>query len=148
MTEAPANEWDDAAEEAWFLASRPKILEYLSKQRLQHGCVGDLPAWHVVPYVSVWAVESVAAPGSVGWWVIYGDLPTDYCSSSGCGHPRLALRRIAEHWQNALAETKPSDEVIGSTGIPAKFSPFLSSRAIQLFEFADDGGLWPDDLYG
>jgi hypothetical protein len=148
MLERSPNAWDDPEEIAWAAANRPKVVEYLIKQGVQHGRVGELPAWHLVPKVSIWAVESLTSPGSVGWWVIYGDLPTDYCSSSGCRHPRLALRRIAEHWQKALAETKPSDAVIGSTGIPAKFSALLSTRAILLLEFADDDGLWPDELYG
>jgi hypothetical protein len=148
MVELSPNAWDDPEERAWAVANRPKIIEYLSKQGVKHGRVGDLPAWHIVPKVSIWAVESFTLPGSVGWWLIYGDLPTDYCSSNECRHPRLALRRIAEGWQTSLAETKPSDEVIGSTKIPAKFSSLLSTRAMLLLKFADDDGLWPDELYG
>ncbi|WP_353072428.1 DUF4826 family protein [Tunturiibacter gelidoferens] len=42
------------------------VTEYLAKEGLDHGKVGSWPAWHLVPYVSIWAVESLLAPGHVG----------------------------------------------------------------------------------
>ena len=90
------------SEEAWCAAQRTQVSEYLSTEAAKHGTrfgrVGEWPAWHVKPYVSVWAIESVRSPGSVGWWVICGDLPTDYVSRNGLDHPRDAVRAIARRW--------------------------------------------------
>jgi len=142
------DDWDEAKEEAWFLSLRPRVVEYIGRQNIVHGRVGDIPAWHVAPYVSVWAIESAKSPENVGWWVIYGDLPTDYCAARECRHPRLAIRRFAETWKQALAETQAGAPTIGSIGIPADFAPLLAARADLLLSCADDDGLWPDEIYG
>jgi hypothetical protein len=148
MTEADEDDWDDSKEEAWCLSIRPKVIDFLTCQHVTHGQVGELPAWHVVPYVSVWAIESAKAPGWVGWWVICGDLPTSICSAHECRHPRLAVRRFAETWKQALAETLPDAPTIGTLRIPAKFASLLAARSELLIEFANNDGLWPDELYG
>jgi len=148
MTEACADEWGEAEEEAWCLKVRPQVVTYLQRQKIVHGRVGDLPAWHIAPIVSIWAIESSSWPGAVGWWVICGDLPTDYCSSQGCRHPRLALQRIVEHWRTSLESYKPGDTTIGSTGIPATLADLLTTRAQIFLEWAEDDGLWPDYVYG
>jgi hypothetical protein len=148
MTNPADEDWTDAAEEDWGLQARPKVIEYLKARGVTHGDVGDLPAWDTVPLVSIWAVASLARPGAVGWWVIYGDLPTNYCSGEECRHPRLALRRIVERWRAELAKCKPGDEVIGSTGILASYASLLDTRAKILLGFADDDGLWPAEVYG
>ncbi len=148
MTEEGEDEWEDADEEAWCLTNRSTVLDYLSRQGFAHGRVGDLPAWHIAPYLSLWAVESFSRPDVVGWWVICGDLPTDYCSSDECRTPRLAIRRISASWQMALDKFRPGDETLGSTGIPASFADMLSQRAKLLSGYADDDGLWPDGING
>ena len=67
-------------------------------EKVDHGGVGEWPAFHVDPYVALWAVQSKRTPGAVGWWAISGDLPTDYISSSDGRHPREALRAISRSW--------------------------------------------------
>jgi len=53
---------------------------------------GDVPAFHVSPYVSLWAVRSKKTPDAVGCGIIAGDLPTDYLSAAeNAAHPRTAL---------------------------------------------------------
>ena len=47
-----------------------RVENYLRSQGVEHGRVGEWPAWHVVPYVAVWAIESRVRPGSIGWWAI------------------------------------------------------------------------------
>jgi hypothetical protein len=66
-------DWDDpAVEEDWCLSCRETVSDYLAQEGLQHGAVGEWPAWHVAPYVSIWAVESLLVKGQAGWLV--GDL--------------------------------------------------------------------------
>lgn len=65
-------------EETWCAALRDQVIAYLDRQQLVHGRIGEWPAWHVYPYVAVWAVESVRRPGWVGWWAIAGDCPADH----------------------------------------------------------------------
>jgi Domain of unknown function (DUF4826) len=87
---------DPAVEEQWCAERRAEVTAYLQRERVDHGRVGEWPAWHVAPYVSIWAIESKQRPGWVGWWAICGDLPTDYVSAETIKEPRDAVRSIAE----------------------------------------------------
>lgn len=133
-----------AEEEAWCSSRRSVVSEYLSGQGLRHGAIGDRPAWYLAPYVSIWAVESLKFPGSVGWWAICGDLPTDYCSASDCRHPRLAIRKIADEWLKAVSQYKLGDATLGTIGLPVSLAPLLETRANLLAEWADNDSLWPE----
>jgi hypothetical protein len=97
-----SDDYDDPEINAqWCGERRREVAEYLRVEGLTHGRIGDRPAWQVAPYVSVWAVESLAVPGAVGWWAISGDLPNDYVSSSEAKDPRQAVRAIALLWREA-----------------------------------------------
>lgn len=134
----------DSDEEAWCAERRVQVSEYLRGQGVDHGEIGEVPAWFVAPIMSIWAIESLKSPGSVGWWVICGDLPTDYCSASDCRHPRLAMKRIAERWREEIAATPPDAPTIGETGLNVELMPLLEGRATVLLEIVDDETAWPE----
>jgi hypothetical protein len=136
-------EWTEAQDRAWCAEQRARVLEYLEVQGVLHGGLAREPAWHVGPFVAVWAVGSLKAPGRVGWWAISGDLPCDYCSSEGCPDPRSAIRTIAEAWRTHVELTGPGDEVIhDSASLPADLAPLLASRAQFLLEWVADDSFW------
>ena len=140
------------AEERWCKEQRAVVADYLHSQEVKHGRVGDWPAWHVAPYVSIWAIESVARPGWIGWWAISGDLPTDYISSADVKppqHPRKAIRVIAERW---LKQAKAWNEGRDYEGIRIagshshrELAPLLETRAKLLIDWADDDSLWEEE---
>lgn len=134
------------AEERWCGERRNDVCAYLQQQGVVHGQVGDWPAWHLAPYVAIWAVESKSNPGCVGWWVISGDLPTDYVSSASLPHPRDAMAVIAARWRE-VAERMARDEPVAgfSVGDPANWqilAPLLASRAKSLQAWAVDPEAW------
>lgn len=140
---------DDAEEERWCASERAGVIAYLRGQGLAHGEVGEWPAWHVWPYVALWAVESVQYPGSVGWWAISGDLPNDYV---GCGperHPREGLRDIATRWKVAAGRWAVGEDMadfwLGAPEDQATLAPLLATRAEMLLEFGEDDQLWDED---
>ena len=90
---------EPAVVEQWVGARRAEVTVYLQREGVEHGRIGEWPAWHVAPYVSLWAIESKERPDWVGWWVICGDLPTDYVSAAKIKHPREAIRSIAGEWR-------------------------------------------------
>lgn len=85
-------------EKKWCDEHRMYVIEYLEKEGVNHGKVGEIPSWDVIPYTSIWAIESKKFPGSVGWWVVCGDHPTDYVSSKDIKNPRKAYEAIANQW--------------------------------------------------
>jgi hypothetical protein len=133
-------------EEVWLRDCRARVAAYLGTQDIVHGAIGEGPAWSIAPVMSVWAIESVRAPGWVGWWVLCGDAPTDYVSAEHIKTPREALRAMGRRWLEAsgfLARGEdPPDIRIGSPESRRKLAPLLRSRAELLLQWVEGDALW------
>jgi hypothetical protein len=143
---------DPEVERLWCDHQRRHVTEYLRSQGVEHGRVGDWPAWHVAPYVSTWAIESRHRPEWIGWWAISGDLPSDYISAADIEppqHPRKALRAIAERWLEVVGAWKEGRECegfrIAGGQRNRELAPLLEARATLFIEWADDGSYWEDE---
>lgn len=138
------------SEDTWIASQRKVVQEYLERERVDHLGVGEYPAFHVHPYVAVWAVQSKKAPGWVGWWAISGDLPTDYVSRGKIAHPREALRAFALHWREMsdymLRGEEHPDVKIGSPDQWPELGDLLRRRAQILQSYADDDDIWEEEL--
>lgn len=146
-----ANADDNIEDEQWRREQRANVIRYLDSQQCKYRDVGEWPAWHIAPYVSIWAIESVVCPGSIGWWAISGDLPTDYISSADVmvpPHPRNAMRAFSKNWLEMVEAWKKGREVehtrIAGATSTAELTPLLESRAQLLAGWADDDSLWED----
>ena len=139
---------DPAQEEKWCDERRTEVIAFLKREGVVHGRVGDWPAWHVAPYVSIWAIESAKRPEGIGWWVICGDLPTDYVSADAIKHPRDAMRALSQRWikvseHMARGEEHPAVS-IGTPDSRPTLGPLLRSRAETLSDWVDDDEAWED----
>jgi hypothetical protein len=139
---------DPKVEKRWVNSRRKDVELYLTSQRVKRGRIGSWPAWHVAPYVSVWAIESATRPEWVGWWVICGDLPTDYVSAKTIKHPREAVRAFAKRWLSFAADLKKG-QITTNIHVEApeeakELAPLLNSRAKILAKWASDESLWPE----
>jgi len=139
-------------EERWCERQRAIVSDYLGSQNVKHGHIGEWPAWHVAPHVSIWAIESVARPEWIGWWVICGDLPTDYISAADIKppqHPRKAVRAIAERWLKQAAAWNDGRDYeafeIAGPHSHQELAPLLATRANLLIEWTEDDSLWEDE---
>ncbi len=141
------NEFDEASEGAWVAEQRSRVADYLRKQRVTHGKTGEWPAWHVQPYLAIFAIESSAAPARMGWWTISGDCPTDYVSfSDATDHPRKALWHFARHWAEVssfmLRGEQHPETAIGTPDQWPELGDLLKRRSELLAQFADDDTFW------
>jgi hypothetical protein len=142
---------DPAVNDRWCEEQRGIVLNSLRWQKVKHGRVGARPAWHVAPYVSIWAIESVDRPEWIGWWAICGDLPTDYISSADVEppqHPRKAMRVIGQRWLEMVAAWKDGrnfdDAWIAGSSSHDELVPLLEARASLLMKWADDDAVWEE----
>ncbi|MCZ8137770.1 MAG: DUF4826 family protein [Armatimonadota bacterium] len=146
MSDELQDEMTEAEEEQWCDERRAEVVEYLARTAIAHRQIGEWPAWHLPPYVSLWAIESGENPGWVGWWVICGDLPTDYVSAQTIKHPREAMRALADRWAPAaerMARSEaPEDFSLGQPEDWPTLAPLLASRAALLQDFAADDAMW------
>lgn len=127
---------------------RQNVLDYLSEQGFVEPTVGERPAWHVAPIVSVWAVESVKRPGWVGWWAISGDCPTDYVTCGGDRDPRQALRDIGRRWLEGAEQwakgERSLDWGLHNAEQEQELPPLLAARAKLLLDFAAKDSNWEE----
>jgi hypothetical protein len=139
----------DKTEDAWVAEQRDTVRAYLHQEGVDHGRVGEWPAWHLHPYLAVWAIESLVAPGRVGWWAISGDVPTDYVSFPDADHPREVLRHFAREWtelsSSMLRGQEYRDTVIGTRDQWPELGDLLQRRSELLRRFADDDSIWDDE---
>jgi hypothetical protein len=137
----PDNETD------WIAARAADVAAYLKRTELAHGRVGDGPAWHVMPYASIWAVESLHRPEWVGWWVISGDLPTDGLPAQGVDTPRDAMRAFGKRWVNHAAALDGGEVPQAWRHLPDEALPKLTAqlraRGEALVAWADADEAWP-----
>lgn len=142
MTDDPDNE----ADERWCAKQREQIIAYLSVEGFRSATLGDWPAWHVTPIVSVWAVASGEHPGAVGWWAVSGDFPTDYITCSGDRNPRQALRDIADRWREASerwTDGKPAEGFqLRNAAYQKDLARMLGTRAQLFLALAADNRNW------
>ena len=143
---------DPEIEEKWCADQRSVIVAYVKSQNLEHGSIGEWPAWHLPPCVAIWAIESLSSPGWIGWWAISGDLPPDYISSADIEppqHPRKAMRAISQRWTaQAHAWSNGQDYngiTIGGPLSHEELAPMLLSRANLLLEWSQDDSMWEEE---
>ncbi len=140
---------DPANEATWVAEQRASVAEYLRGLGVVHGRIGAWPAWHVHPYLAIWAIESMAVPGRVGFWAISGDVATDYVSFADAGEPRAVLRHFARVWAEYAGAMRRGerhpDWSIGEPEQSQELGELLARRAALLQNFADDDAIWDDD---
>ena len=137
---------DPQVEKEWCAERRAEVIDYLSREGLEHGSVPEVPEWFVAPYVSIWPIHCVGTPKSVEWWVICGDMPTDYVSANGVNGPQEVMHSIAKRWSEVSAymlrgEPHPQIEIGGPESWP-ELGPLLQSRALTLAGWANDPEVW------
>lgn len=138
-------------EVSWCETQRNAVADYLRSQGVEHGRIGDWPAWHITGRAAIWAVESIAHPNWIGWWSISGDLPTDYCSAADIQppqHPRKAIRLFARRWltyADAWLKGKETPDLkIAGPHSKEELAPLLKTRGELLLKWSDDDTLWED----
>ena len=146
MTEGDDSEDDPVDVARWLGEHRARVAEYLHDEGVLHGAIAVEPAWHIAPHVSIWEVGDAGRPQWRGWWVICGDLPTDYVPAEGIEHARDAMRAFGERWYEAASymargESYPGME-IGTPSDWPTLVPLLISRAELLKEWANLDSVW------
>jgi hypothetical protein len=146
----PKLDYDDPdVEDAWCEERRNEVAAYVKDKGLPYRSIGEWPAWHLAPYVSVWALESASEPGWVGNWVICGDLPTDHVGKAETQDPREAVRAFASRWVEASSFMERGEDHpqfrSGRTAEDRKsLASLLAARGKLLARWAEDDEIWEE----
>ena len=133
-------------EARWLGEQHASVQRYLDSEEVRHRGVSSDPVWFVAPCISLWTVESHKKAGVIGWWVISGDLPTDYLSGRDARDARSALTAFARRWREVSGymlrgRAHPTIR-LGHTTNQKELGDLLRRRAEILQSFVDDDAMW------
>jgi len=131
---------------SWIEDERNKVIRYLDEKGIRHRGVSSEPAWSVAPLLAIWPVLASENEGSVSWWVISGDAPTDHIASDGVSEVKEAVSAFSKRWMELcgrISRGEPhADFQIDRPDEWPGLGELLFRRAKLLAEFAGADDLW------
>ncbi|EGM69756.1 DUF4826 family protein [Shewanella sp. HN-41] len=94
---------------------------------------------YLAPYMAIWKMES-KRPTTKTYWVMSGDLPSDFVDVKVAATARDAVRHFSMMWQMQAENLVRSGATRDAT--QAKFAQLLVSRAESLYRMHNDDKLW------
>jgi len=97
MAQQPENQpISDEERATWVREQFQKANKFLAENGVLFDSVVTEESRYLIPYLAVWKIKSM---DSKRYWVISGDLPSDYTSVDNAKDAKEALRHFAMHWQ-------------------------------------------------
>ncbi|MGI2261538.1 DUF4826 family protein [Shewanella sp. GXUN23E] len=126
-------------QQQWVREQFQKANKFLAEKGVIPGKVLTDQSRYLVPFVAVWKMEA-SQPKKHQYWVISGDLPTDYVSADVAPTAREAIKHFSLTWQLKAENLIQSGVVRDPT--QAKFANLLVARAQSLYKMQEDEKLW------
>jgi hypothetical protein len=135
----PTAEQIEQARQEWVRVQFQKANRFLAEKGVIPSKVLADESRYLAPYMAIWKMES-KQPKKQTFWVMSGDLPSDYVDVNVAKTARDAIRHFSMMWQLKAENLHQS----GLTKDPtqAKFANLLISRAESLYRMQADDKLW------
>ena len=123
----------------WTRAQFQKANKFLAEKGIMPNKVYPEESRYLAPFVAIWKIDT-KKPTKQTYWVMSGDLPSDYVEVSVAETARDAVRHFSMMWQMKAENIQRS----GLTKDPAqaKFAELLVSRAESLYKMQADDSIW------
>ncbi|MGL5392004.1 MAG: DUF4826 family protein [Shewanella sp.] len=129
----------EALRQEWVRTQFQKANRFLAEKGVIPSKVLADESRYLVPYLAIWKMEA-KRPSSKTYWVMSGDLPSDFVDVKVAKTARDALRHFSMMWQMQAENLIRSGAVRDAT--QAKFAQLLVSRAESLYRMHNDDKLW------
>lgn len=134
------NEFEtEQAQNQWVREQFQKANKHLAENGIIPDRVIMEQSRYLVPFVAVWKVVA-NTPKKKQYWVISGDLPSDFVDLSVAKTARDALKHFSLSWQLKAENLIQSGATKDST--QAKFANLLIDRAQNLYDLQANDKLW------
>lgn len=120
----------------WVREQFQKANKFLAENGVLFETVITEESRYLMPYLAVWKIKAM---DSKLYWVISGDLPTDYTSVDNAKDAKEVLRHFAMHWQ-LKAENLMKAE--GADESQKAFGALLINRAESLYTMQNTPEFW------
>ncbi|ASJ97173.1 DUF4826 family protein [Shewanella marisflavi] len=134
-------EEQEAMTQQWVKEHFQKANRFLAEKGVIPSKVIAEESRYLAPFLAVWKMES-KQPKPQTFWVMSGDLPSDYVDVKVAATARDAIRHFSMMWQLKAENLVKSGAVKDKT--QAQFAQLLVSRAESLYQIHNDEKLWKE----
>jgi hypothetical protein len=138
-TQALSPEEQEALTQQWIKTHFQKANRFLAEKGVIPSRVIAKDSRYLAPFLAVWKMES-KQPKVQTFWVMSGDLPSDYVDVKVAATARDAIRHFSMMWQLKAENLIKSGATKDAT--QAQFAQLLVSRAESLYKIHHDDKLW------
>ena len=120
----------------WFNSQVQRATQYLANQGVTLTKVDQDKSTYVAPLFTILRIRSADRKR---FWVIVGDLPTDFTADGTAKNAREALRHFALHWQlkaEQMIQAGLRDK------IQQDYAQLLVTKSEAIYPFVDNSSLW------
>ena len=110
--------------------------KYLAENGVLFDSVITDESRYLMPYLAVWKIRAMDGKS---YWVISGDLPTDFTSTENAKDAKEVLRYFGMQWQLKAENLKTAQ---GASDEQKAFAALLENRAENLFVMQNAPQLW------
>ncbi|MDO6568144.1 DUF4826 family protein [Alteromonas sp. 1_MG-2023] len=132
----PQNEMTDEQRSEWVREQFQKANKHLAENGVLFESVVTNESRYLVPYLAVWKIKDTE---NAFYWVMSGDLPTDFIADSMAATARDAIKHFAMSWQLKSANLRVSQ---GADKASLEYAALLESRAEGLHAIHNQDELW------
>mmetsp|Transcript_20454 Transcript_20454/g.64985 ORF Transcript_20454/g.64985 Transcript_20454/m.64985 type:complete len:132 (+) Transcript_20454:1-396(+) len=126
----------DQQRSEWVREQFQKANKHLAENGVLFESVVTNESRYLVPYLAVWKIKDT---NNAMYWVMSGDLPTDYIAESTAATARDVIKHFAMAWQLKAANLRASE---GADATSLEYAELLESRAEGLHAIQNQDELW------
>ncbi|MCC2615326.1 DUF4826 family protein [Aestuariibacter halophilus] len=123
----------------WVRAQFQKANKFLAENGVLFDAVITEDSRYLAPYLALWKIK---AQDKSMYWVMAGDLPTDFMAYGNASTARDALRHFSMSWQvkaENIRRTAADDKT------QLAFAQLLEARAENLYTMSQQDSLWENN---
>jgi hypothetical protein len=120
----------------WTRDAYQKATGFLAQNAIVTDSVSETQSRYLAPYFAIWKIKDTKQ----NWyWVLSGDLPTDFMPEASAESPRDALRVFSFRWQLKAENLRRLEKPQASD---TELADLLVNRATVLYDAFEDDRLW------
>jgi hypothetical protein len=127
-------EMTEDEQQTWVREQYQIATKYLAEKGIVTDSVQVEDSRYLVPLLALWKITAI---GGQKYWVLCGDLPSDYSSINSANNAREALKYFSLKWQvqaeNLLKVDDPEQK---------EYAQLLIGRADGLYKLQSDESMW------
>ncbi|OFC70060.1 DUF4826 family protein [Alteromonas confluentis] len=136
MTDSTPQPMTEEESAAWVREQWQHANMFLAEKGVIPSTLNHKESRYLIPVLALW---KITGEDNKTYWVINGELPTDFMLVENAPDARDAMRHFALKWQVQAANTLENSE---SSAQQRSQADFLQNRAESLYRFYEDESLW------